>query len=320
MRLPRTGNPLVTALIVNYNYGRFLAEAVDSALAQTYAPLEVLVVDDGSTDDSRARLAIYEGRIRTIFKSNGGQASGMNAGIAAARGEIICFLDSDDIWWPEKVAAVVESYRAADLGLVCHNLVECGEQIPAERSDPGNPPPLPRGEIFADLARRALPWVFSPTSALSLPAELARRITPFPEAEWRICADNPLAFGAAYLAPVGAIERPLGYLRIHGKNVFSKPNGQDDRQRYWAAEQPRARLRYLKTLAAREGRRLEINLHANYDYLRNYCMVAARFPLAHLPNLWRRNLERCRAGFDWRTVARALVDDTQMALRAQRAR
>ena len=85
--------PLVTILICNYNYGRFLAEAIESALAQTWKNIEVIVVDDGSTDESREILTKYKGKIRIILKENGGQASAFNAGIAKARGEIVCFLD-----------------------------------------------------------------------------------------------------------------------------------------------------------------------------------------------------------------------------------
>ena len=79
-------SPLVTIVVNNYNYARFLAEAIDSALAQTYAALEVVVVDDGSTDESREIIAQYGGRVIPVLKDNGGQASAFNAGFAAARG------------------------------------------------------------------------------------------------------------------------------------------------------------------------------------------------------------------------------------------
>ncbi len=74
---------LVTILINNYNYGRFLRQAIDSALDQTYTNIEVLVVDDGSTDESRSVIYSYGDRVRAVFKENGGQASTFNAGVAA---------------------------------------------------------------------------------------------------------------------------------------------------------------------------------------------------------------------------------------------
>ncbi|MGL5878790.1 MAG: glycosyltransferase family 2 protein, partial [Xenococcaceae cyanobacterium] len=98
--------PLVSILINNYNYGKFLPEAIDSALAQTYDRCETIVVDDGSTDNSQEIIASYGDRIVPIFKTNGGQASAFNAGFAASSGDIICFLDADDVFLPEKAAAI----------------------------------------------------------------------------------------------------------------------------------------------------------------------------------------------------------------------
>ncbi|MBA3924582.1 MAG: glycosyltransferase, partial [Nostocaceae cyanobacterium] len=88
--------PLVSILINNYNYERFLREAIDSASLQTYSPVEVVVVDDGSGDNSRELIASYGEQIVSVFKQNGGQASAFNAGFAASHGEIVCFLDADD--------------------------------------------------------------------------------------------------------------------------------------------------------------------------------------------------------------------------------
>jgi Glycosyl transferase family 2 len=98
---PSTGGtpgrkPLASVVVNNHNYARFLGHAIDSALAQTYAPIEVLVVDDGSTDASRDVIASYGDKLIPIFKENGGQASAFNAGFAESRGEVVLFLDADD--------------------------------------------------------------------------------------------------------------------------------------------------------------------------------------------------------------------------------
>src|SRR5271166_6653726 len=98
---------LVTILINNFNYGRFLRQAIDSALNQTYHNVEVIVVDDGSTDESRTIIGSYGNRIISVLKKNGGQASAFNAGIAASQGEIICMLDADDFFYPDKVERVI---------------------------------------------------------------------------------------------------------------------------------------------------------------------------------------------------------------------
>src|SRR5437762_9779476 len=88
---------LASIIIDNYNYGRFLRDAIDSALAQTYPHAEVIVVDDGSTDNSREVIASYGDRIKPILKENGGQGSAFNAGFAASSGDVILFLDADDL-------------------------------------------------------------------------------------------------------------------------------------------------------------------------------------------------------------------------------
>src|ERR671933_952190 len=112
--------PLVSIAINNYNYARFLPQAIDSALNQTYPNVEVVVVDDGSTDNSREIIASYGSKIIPGLKENGGQASAFNAGFAASRGDVICFLDSDDAFLPEKVAEVIDAFGdRQDLGLCC---------------------------------------------------------------------------------------------------------------------------------------------------------------------------------------------------------
>jgi glycosyltransferase involved in cell wall biosynthesis len=98
-------HPQVSAVIPTYNYSRFVVEAVESALAQTYSPVEVVVVDDGSTDDTAERLRPYRARIRYLYQENRGLSGARNAGIRAARGEYVALLDSDDTWKPEKIAS-----------------------------------------------------------------------------------------------------------------------------------------------------------------------------------------------------------------------
>jgi glycosyltransferase involved in cell wall biosynthesis len=110
---------LVSAVIPNYNYGALLAGAIDSVLSQTYSPVECIVVDDGSTDDTGAVLASYDGRIRIIRQDRRGPAAARNAGIRAARGEYIALLDADDWWEPEKIAVQIRCLeRRPELGAV----------------------------------------------------------------------------------------------------------------------------------------------------------------------------------------------------------
>src|SRR5437660_1937517 len=111
--LPKT--PLVSILISNYNYAPFLPEAIESCLRQTYPHLEIVVCDDGSTDGSQRILECYhslDARIKPIYQANGGQSLALNAALRNSTGEIICLLDGDDVFLPEKVELVVKAFAA----------------------------------------------------------------------------------------------------------------------------------------------------------------------------------------------------------------
>lgn len=96
--------PLISCIIPAYNAAAFLAEAIDSIVAQTYPSIEILVVDDGSTDATAAVMEGYGERIISLHQANAGPAAALNAGIRAARGELIAFLDADDVWVADKLA------------------------------------------------------------------------------------------------------------------------------------------------------------------------------------------------------------------------
>jgi glycosyltransferase involved in cell wall biosynthesis len=96
----------ISVVIPTYNYARFVCEAVDSALSQSLRPQEVIVVDDGSTDDTSDRLRQFGDRIRYVFQQNGGLSKARNTGIREARGDWVAFLDSDDIWHPRKLERI----------------------------------------------------------------------------------------------------------------------------------------------------------------------------------------------------------------------
>src|SRR5437867_2851213 len=103
--------PLASVIISSYNYGRYLEETIESALNQTYSRTEVIVVDDGSTDNSREVIAGFGDRVRPLFEKNGGQASAFNAGFRMSRGEVILFLDSDDLLLPTAVESAARLLR-----------------------------------------------------------------------------------------------------------------------------------------------------------------------------------------------------------------
>jgi glycosyltransferase involved in cell wall biosynthesis len=111
--------PLVSVVIPTYNYGHYIGETVESALGQTYSPIEIIVVDDGSTDDTQERLTVYGDRVRYIHQQNRGLSAARNTGIQTAQGEFVALLDSDDLWLPDKVKRqVTVAIQQPDIGLV----------------------------------------------------------------------------------------------------------------------------------------------------------------------------------------------------------
>src|SRR5271165_7143352 len=95
--------PLISVVIPTYNYGRYVPQAVESVLAQTFKDFEIIVVDDGSTDDTPQQLEPYQDRIRVHKQANQGVSAARNAGVRLARAALVAFLDADDVWHPRKL-------------------------------------------------------------------------------------------------------------------------------------------------------------------------------------------------------------------------
>ncbi len=201
--------PTVSIIVNNYNYGRFLREAIDSALSQTYPSTEVIVVDDGSTDNSREVIASYGSRIVPVLKENGGQASALNAGFAACTGEMAFFLDSDDLLLPTAAETVVHEWR--------HGLARV--HFPLEVVD-ANGWPVREVVGGSKLSDPTLgPFVGdSPTSANVFSREALDRVMPIPEGDFGRYPDAYVTATTSMLGAVRLVQRPLGKYRIHGNN------------------------------------------------------------------------------------------------------
>jgi len=111
-------SPRVSVIICNYNYGGYLSDAIGSVLRQTYENVECILVDDGSTDDSRQALRPFLGKVQVIFQPNRGLSAARNRGMRAARGELVAFLDADDMWHPRKLERQVALLESSDAGMV----------------------------------------------------------------------------------------------------------------------------------------------------------------------------------------------------------
>lgn len=112
-------DPLVTTIIPTYNRAHLVSEAIESVLNQSYKNVEVVVVDDGSTDETQAVLAKYRDRVRSIRQENAGPAAARNRGIANSTGALIAFLDSDDLWLPNKLERQVALLQKAGPSVPC---------------------------------------------------------------------------------------------------------------------------------------------------------------------------------------------------------
>ena len=121
--------PLVSVIIPVYNSEKYLKRAIESALNQTYKHFEIIVVDDGSVDTSRTILESYDDLITYIYQDNAGASSARNTGIKHSKGELIAFLDSDDLWYPEKLRAQVNAYLNEPEAALIHTAVDKQEEF-----------------------------------------------------------------------------------------------------------------------------------------------------------------------------------------------
>ena len=112
-------NPLVSVIIPTYNRTDVVGNAIDSVLQQTYKKIEIIVVDDGSTDNTQDKLAQYRNVIKVVRQVNAGPAAARNRGVEVSRGEILAFLDSDDLWLPTKIERQVDAMQKTDKSVPC---------------------------------------------------------------------------------------------------------------------------------------------------------------------------------------------------------
>jgi len=209
--------PLATIVIVNYNYEPFVAAAIDSALEQTYAPLEVIVVDDGSTDGSRKIIAAYGKRIRVILQENAGQGAAYNAGWLAARGAFVLFLDSDDVLARGAMQKVVGAFEHSNAVKVQFYL----RQVDRELKPLGYL--LPSYDFSSMEPRKQIAaygyYVSPPASGNAYRKSFLDEIMPIADVELYRQATDGYTTGLAGMAgEIVSIAEILGFYRVHGDN------------------------------------------------------------------------------------------------------
>jgi glycosyltransferase involved in cell wall biosynthesis len=218
----RERNLTVSIVIDNYDYERYVGGAIESALAQTYPYVEVVVVDDGSTDGSRRVINGYRGGVRVIEQPNLGQGAALNSGFASSTGDIVIFLDADDELYPEAAERVVQRFRPGvaklqfRLDTIDAKGARLGFQTPSEHHR------LADGQGALRSLLRTGKYITSVSSGNAYPRAILARILPMPEAPWRVAADGYLVTAAVFFGEVVAIEECLGAYRLHGANWSTK--------------------------------------------------------------------------------------------------
>jgi glycosyltransferase involved in cell wall biosynthesis len=253
-----SASPAVDIVVNNHNYGDFLEASIESARAQTHDRVRVIVVDDGSTDRSREILARQDGGVAVVLKENGGQASALNAGMAECDGDVVIFLDADDVLRPEAAARAAATFAADDeVSKVQFRM----ETIDAQGRPTGEVKPeshlaMPSGDLREAELSYPYDLVWMATSANAFRADALRRIMPIPERAYPVTgADWYLVHLTALLGRVVSLDAVGAGYRVHGRNSYELEGAEIDLGHVRpAVEFADATSRELLRLAERLGR------------------------------------------------------------------
>ncbi|TLU72543.1 glycosyltransferase [Lichenicoccus roseus] len=210
----------VSVVIINHNYGAFLRASIESVLEQSHVASELIVVDDGSSDSSEDVLASYGDRITTVRQENLGHVKAFNAGFAASRGDVVLFVDADDMLYPDCLASVLSAWRDG-LSKLQFRL----DTIDADGRDLNMPFPAYSSLLTAkEIRRRSVangyyPWPVSTGNAYARAYLLAVMPVPHPRI-WK-APDGYVNKLAPLFGDVATLPRQLGAYRVHGGNLWA---------------------------------------------------------------------------------------------------
>lgn len=218
---PLPENPLVSVLVANFNHGEYIDQTIESVLAQSYTNFELVICDDGSTDQSCEVVGRYmalDSRIRLLRQANLGQAPALNAAYVESSGEVICLLDADDCYLPGKMETIVHSFgRHPDSGFLAHRLF----QIDNEGRRLGIIPPLrePPCGWYGHLILQTgdPPPGLVPTSGLCMRRGIAKLIFPLP-GSLRLGADTAIYSLAPLTTRLIGVPLALAEYRYHERD------------------------------------------------------------------------------------------------------
>lgn len=202
---------LVSIVINCFNYGRYVGAAIDSALAQSYAPCEVVVVDDGSTDDSWAVIQGYGQRVHALRQANGGQGAAYNSGFAACSGHWVLFLDADDLLDPQAVQKCLAAARSgtAKVQFLLRTVGPDGAPLG------GVVPYLTHQGDVTPIVRRFGSYAGPPASGNLYRRSAIERYLPMPASVWRRAADTVPFVLSSLHGEVFTLHQVLGSYRLH---------------------------------------------------------------------------------------------------------
>jgi len=265
----------VSVIVSNYNYARYLPIAINSVLAQTYPNFEIILVDDGSKDNSREVIAqlqqLAPDKIKPIYQPNQGQGAAFNTGFAAASGDIIAFLDADDVWQPQKLQRIVEQFCSCPQVIGVMHLLKNIDG----NGNPVNAASTVGRLLDEDLAKVILQtgnaWCFPPTSGLAYRRSVLEKVFPIDCSKWRLCADGCLIYCTAFLGKVKTLNEVLGSYRIHGANHYMKYSDNPDEDEIEALTGIEMTNRYINEFLEQINYPDRVNLSRNLQYRRtNY--------------------------------------------------
>ena len=203
----------VSAIIPTYNYARFLAAAVDSVLAQTLEDIEVVVVDDGSTDETESLMRGYDSRVRYVRQENSGVAVARNRGIEESRGQYVAFLDADDVWVPHKLERQLAALKKKTGLRACYAAFTLAT---SELSPTGINQSKRRASTLEDLL--LMGNIIGTPSTVLCERSLFEEVSGF-DTSFNYCADWEMWIRLAALTEFLYLDEPLVLYRQHDTNM-----------------------------------------------------------------------------------------------------
>jgi len=219
-RFPREIEPLVSVVITSYNYGCYLRDSIQSVLDQTYSNIEIVVVDDGSTDESADIISGFGERIYPLYRDHQGQCAAINAGFKATNGEIIIFFDADDCLISDAVNRFVDAFRNNE-SITKSQGYMIGVDARGRRLDRNIPHRLSPSGNYKNLVLKKGPWMCAQawTSGNAWARWFIEQVFPLPEdADNRVFPDGCLNPLAVLYGPIITLDEPVASYRIHDRN------------------------------------------------------------------------------------------------------